>query len=1079
MGTDSVLSPAAFSQGYLIGIDLGARSIGWAAFAAGVEGDGGIEPTALLDAGVRIFEAGVEGNIEEGKDESKATARRTARGMRRQLFRRAQRIRRTLRALCEAGLLPNAVASPPDARHTFIHALDARLFARLIGEGEPQTVVHTSGIYQMRRRCLSRKRELDEIGRALFHLAQRRGFKSNRKDTSKDDEKGKVKSSIAALKKELETSHVETLGQYLAGLDPHQQRIRNRWASRAMYEEEFAKIWAAQAPHHPAVMTDEAREKIRHAIFHQRPLKSQSQLIGFCSLETQKRRAPLGCLIHQRFRLVQTVNSLTWADEHGVLCGPLSVDDDRRAKLIERLDTEGDLTLSEVKAILGLPKRKGKLSLEEGPAKILPGNRTAKAVSQILGSIWHRWENPEREQFVNELISGMDQQVWEARLRDYWNLPPEIADKAADLGLQEGYASLSRRAMRKLLPHMEAAIPYATAVKTVYGALKKPVAANDLLPGVLTPATKRYLGAIRNPAVVRALTELRKVINALIRRYGSKPLRIRIELARDLRKTRQQRFEETQRISKRTDERADFVKEMKKALPNIFGGRDPLRADIEKWALAEECNWECPYTCKPISPDLLFGPNAQFDIEHIIPRSIRPDDSFANKTLCHADENRAKGNQTPYQAYHGTSRWDEILSRVRRFQGPAAREKLRRFEMQEIDSDFVNRDLNDTRYGARLAKDYIGLLFGGSDGVDDTGTRRVQVCCGGITAVLRNEWGLNKILSDSWEKNREDHRHHAVDAVVIGLAGPSAVKLLSTAAATAQEFGRKRYAPLGEPWHDFRESIKKSIDRIVVSHRADYSLSGALHQGTNFSPTKSHTDSKGKPVELRHVRKKLIGITAGQIESIADERIKKAVVDFLAGRDPKQVFKDGNPFPTLPNRRDPARPVPIRRVRIKETANVVSVGGRKGVARHVAPGENHLLVVIATKDKRGNEVWDIDRVISRFEAAAIVADKQAGRLPANTPLVQLQPDERLVMTLQRGDYLRLLINGQFRLMRVTSIGKSWIQMETPEFASAKMTKDQRNAWLFQSGKKLLSANVTPVYVSILGEVRGSHERKGD
>jgi len=103
----------------ILGIDLGAKSIGWTVTACAPDAAGKMEPTRLMDAGARCFDAGVDGNLEAGKDEARAVARRMARGTRRQLYRHAQRLRRTLRALANTGLLPGAVASPPDARHAY------------------------------------------------------------------------------------------------------------------------------------------------------------------------------------------------------------------------------------------------------------------------------------------------------------------------------------------------------------------------------------------------------------------------------------------------------------------------------------------------------------------------------------------------------------------------------------------------------------------------------------------------------------------------------------------------------------------------------------------------------------------------------------------------------------------------------------------------------------------------------------------------------------------------------------------------------------------------------------------------
>ena len=89
------------------------------------------------------------------------------------------------------------------------------------------------------------------------------------------------------------------------------------------------------------------------------------------------------------------------------------------------------------------------------------------------------------------------------------------------------------------------------------------------------------------------------MVNGIIRKYG-KPVRIRIELARDIRNTRKQRQDSTKKIKDRTDERDGFKREMASKLPDLFGGRDPFKSDVEKWALADECNWVCPYTVRGI-----------------------------------------------------------------------------------------------------------------------------------------------------------------------------------------------------------------------------------------------------------------------------------------------------------------------------------------------------------------------------------------------------------------------------------------------------------------------------------------------
>ncbi len=153
---------------------------------------------------------------------------------------------------------------------------------------------------------------------------------------------------------------------------------------------------------------------------------------------------------------------------------------------------------------------------------------------------------------------------------------------------------------------------------------------------------------IRNPGVTRTLTELRKVMNAIIRQSG-RPMEIRIELARDLRQTKAQREKSWKKEPRESSVSRD--KAAKKILDEVGLGR-PSNDDIRKVLLAEECQFTCHYTGRTIQMAALIGRDSQYDIEHIIPFSRPLDNSFANLTLCYHEENRnVKRNQTPGEAY--------------------------------------------------------------------------------------------------------------------------------------------------------------------------------------------------------------------------------------------------------------------------------------------------------------------------------------------------------------------------------------------------------------------------------------------
>jgi len=243
------------AEDLVLGLDLGTNSLGWCLLSA----PNG-RPASILAVGARAFDAGMEGDISAGKGESPGVQRRAARATRRVLARRAQRLRKVLHTLQAAGLLPHGKAEdvlpPLDAAW-----LEERLSILPQHDPERHRQAHLLP-YLLRKEALDRPLTRQELGRALYHLAQRRGFLTNRKAEPKKDEKpGEVAREIETLRGHMEKAHARTLGEYFAGLDPQKTRIRQRWTARGMYLLEFERIWGAQAPHHAEVLTDDLRRR--------------------------------------------------------------------------------------------------------------------------------------------------------------------------------------------------------------------------------------------------------------------------------------------------------------------------------------------------------------------------------------------------------------------------------------------------------------------------------------------------------------------------------------------------------------------------------------------------------------------------------------------------------------------------------------------------------------------------------------------------------------------------------------------------------------------------------------------------
>ncbi len=984
---------------YVLGLDLGPSSIGWALLAHDAQG----QPCDLLAAGVRIFPAGLE-DLDSGKGASPNLKRRAARQRRRQLERRARRRARLFRVLARNGLLPRSGEdfAPTEAQPlgSSLHRqrVMSRLYARLVkSEAERRGIsaeeVATKLPYLLRERALREALEPHELGLLLYHLGARRGYQSNRKEPpppaegeeepkkrrsrkaepaeaegpggkgpgAKDrEEEGVVLSALKELDAELGG---RTLGQLFASKETPQEAIRRRYLGRSMIINEFDRVTDKQTAF--GLVSQPIVQEIRKIAFHQRPLKSAAHLIGPCELEPKARRAPMALWSSQRYRLLQAVNNLRirgrWRKEDR------PVDAMKRQILLDHLERHGDLRFSEAKKLLGL-EPSDKLNLEGQSA--LKGNRTTVALRRAFGpEFWDALSPEQKDELVLDLRSIHKREAFQRRLVKLGVAEATARELfSAENAFEDDYLGLSQKAVHKLLPLLEAGTEARTAMELVYPDHFQPREPLDRLP----PYGKVMPG-LRNPLVGRVLTELRKVVNAILEEWG-KPVEIRLELARDLKSNAEERDKAHKKNQQRERERKKLAERIQKecGIPN------PKRSDVDKAALWDECKGICPYTGQSIPFASLFGPSPRFDIEHIIPRSRSLDDSFSNKTLCRTDINReVKRNKTPWEAFHGDpERYEAILDRVRKFQGDKrlVEAKLRRFqaEPEEVETlleKFTERQLVDTRYASREAALFLAHLYGGL--WDPERKRKVFASAGQLTALLRSSLDLNGILSPkgSNQKSRDDHRHHAIDAICVALTTPAIIKAMAdkaneqeTTPARVREERRGWLARLPDPFPDFHERVREVIAQAPVTHRPPRLLAGALHEETHYSPPRQAAGATGE-AEERHVRKPLSSIT--DVEAIVDPAVRAAVQRWIEqGHDLKKIDAQEGPWPVLETRT--GRTVPIKAARIKVSAKPEKVGG-PGRERWVKLGNNSHAEIVEFTLPNGKKKYE-DRVISVKEA---------------------------------------------------------------------------------------------------------------
>jgi CRISPR-associated endonuclease Csn1 len=868
---------------YTLGLDLGTNSIGWAA----VEFDGD-QAKSLIDCGVRIFQEAVEAKTRTPKNH----ARRAARQMRKQLARKRQRRDLLRKILTEAGWLDESFRE---------YAGEAAFNAL----GDP---------YQLRRRALDEKLSLAELSRVLIHLNKRRGFQSNRK--AQKDEDGVVRKAITELRASMQAISARTLGEYLA----LQATQRRRYTDRQMYKDEFDAIWDKQRELHSQTLTPEIRAKIHNAIFFQRPLKVQKFLVGKCPFENDRKRAPRALQEAQRMRYLQDVNHLEIKDPKNRSYRKL--DESERAKLIVLLEKQKSVSWGAAKKKLGLHENE-LFNLEEGKKSELIGNRTGVTLRNVLGNAWDVLDESKQRALLTDMLTIDSESGFLTRMESHWRFDKEIAQALLETELEPGYAKLSEKAMRKILPGLMEGLRYDEAcAKAEYNH------ANPQRQGKTyskLPLPQR----MRNPVVSKALHEARKVINAIVREYGL-PKTIRIELAREMKLSKKQKelAQKQQKANEKLNkEAAAFLSE--KGI-KAYAGRD----DKIKYRLWKECGHICPYTGIPISQEMLFG--SEVDIEHIIPYSRSLDDSYMNKTLCLAKFNRQrKQNRTPLEVFEvNADEYLEVLARIRALPW----QKRRRFEQREVKTDeFVERQLNDTRHISVEIKDYVAKLVP---------QNAIEVSKGAATAELRWQWGLDAVLHPDGvlEKNRADHRHHAIDAIVIALTTRSVFQKIS------HRF--ESNFSMNPPWEGFRADIKTRIDTIIVSHAPTRKISGALHEATAYgSGFVWGKDKKGNPIkEQIYVYRRTLNETIGekQAKVIRDAVVKELVLARLqqCNGDAKKAFGDleKNPLFHVDGK------TPIRSVRVVTRMNPTTVHAmrdREGREyKHAPYGNNHHVEII-------------------------------------------------------------------------------------------------------------------------------------
>jgi CRISPR-associated endonuclease Csn1 len=848
----------------VLGLDLGSSSIGWALVH---QPETTSEKYHIAGMGVRIIPLSKDDTDEftKGNAISKNASRTLKRGVRRSMHRYKMRKQFLTKIFRMFDIMP------------------------------PKELFMLSAVelYGLRDKAVKEQITLQELARILFHLNQKRGYKSNRKanndDESKtagikddenileDDEPKKTvkKGYIDLITDREELVKEQTIGQYFYQelLKNSFYRIKENIFMRKSYENEFDKIWETQQTFYPDILTEAHRTHIRNEIiYYQRPLKSQKGLVSVCPFEgklyNDKRSnytksvfsgpkvTPKSSPLFQVSKIWQELNNIEITNFQAMKSynknlvadtprtefnqyGKRKLSHEEKKKLFEALNWGEKLTPKQVLQNLGCTSAYNEYKINLRNEKFMEGNRTLVDIRKVFdkfkvnrddllrfdltadktgsidketGEIFHRIKGKSKENplssFENEplyklwhLIYSIEEtDVLVKTLEAKFNVSKEIATALAKLDFQKaGYGNMSARALRNILPHLLNGLGYSEAcAKAGYNHSNRLTTEQNAQREIIDRLELYPKNSLRQPVVEKIINQVINLINELIdekngfitnkERYED-IFEIRIELVRELKQSTKERNDAFSKNTQQDKRHKAIEEELKRC-----GFNRVSKNDIERYKLWEEFGKVSPYEpTKVISLSEVFNqvPGVLYDIEHIIPKTRLLDDSFSNKTICPRKLNKNKDNQTAYdfmkmqgdQTFHN---YIEFIKQHLDRKG-ITKSKFKKLMMPllEIPDDFIDRQMNETRFISKEIKELLQKIC-----------RNVYSSSGTVTSKLRHLWGWDDILMNlqidkykehgltewityttngqnhkvekikDWSK-REDHRHHAIDALSV------------------------------------------------------------------------------------------------------------------------------------------------------------------------------------------------------------------------------------------------------------------------------------------------------------------------
>lgn len=908
----------------VLGFDIGVASIGWAL----------VEDSVLKNCGVRIFtkaENPKDGSsLALPRREARSSRRRLARRKA-----RLNELKRLVAAefglnledfLANAGELPRAYKLSKCEVADYDSYNKRKAIRKHNNTQEKEKLAQElekcdTNPYKLRFEALNRKLEPLELARVILHIAKHRGYGNKHAKDSNDNDSGKVKKAISENKAEMQKWAQKngkninecTVGEYLykefyqqkrdlsekspknAFATQEFQNVRNkkdnyaRCVAQSELKRELELIFEKQKrlgwkfSEQKYQIFDENR-KIKEADFEravmevaflQRPLKSFADKVGKCTFFADEFRAPKDSLSAMEFvaltRIINTLANLS--KKTGEIYSA-----DKVSEVLKAVLEKGELTYKNLRKIISLDDKiqfpkDSKLDYAKGDeaekAKFIEFKKL-KDFKKALGGSFEGFSRAELDKIANKIALIKSKDELKAELASFKGLNEAQKEALSDLSFDK-FIDLSFKALGKILPFMRGENGECKRYDEAWRAAGLQEAAKQTQKGNTLPPLKDYEKDLANPVVARALSEYRKVLNALLEKHG-KVHKIHLEFTREAGVSSKERGE----LIAEQNKRFKANEEARKRCAEF--GLNPSGKNILKLKLWQEQGGQCVYSGKNITREHLCDESA-LEIDHIYPYSRSFDDSQNNKVLVFKSANQNKRNQTPYEAFGGDSeKWSRIMSSIAKLPKPK-KNRIANKNFADKESGFIARNIVDTSYIATLTASYTDAfieflpLAESEDttlGRGEKGSKKhISVVSGSLTATMRHYWGLDSLLNGESEvKDRSNHLHHALDAIIIAYTNDKIIKAFSdfkktqeqnTARLIAKEISsaeyktsRRFFAPANfENNEAFRQSIKGKIfgelgengelsSGIFVSKPPRKRARGALHKET-FSSVNDST----------------------------------------------------------------------------------------------------------------------------------------------------------------------------------------------------------------------------------------------